>query len=44
MTKFNEQLERVGYVPKDKDALIDSIDEGRQRKLISLPKLMGFLK
>ena len=44
MTKFEEALERAGYVPKDRDALIDAIDDGRTRRVIALPKLMDFLK
>ena len=44
MTKFEEQLVRVGYVPKERDALIDAIDESRQRKIIAIPELMDYLK
>ena len=43
MLAFEQGLERAGYAPKDRNALIDAIDDGHARELISMSKLTGYL-
>ena len=38
-TEFWKALDRVGYIPKDKEALLDALDHDRKRTVISFPKL-----